>query len=125
MDEIIKFIDDLKKIKKIEWGGGRQPDGTIQFPFPLYPFEIHKFEEVFFNSELVNRNYGERMTEKNWWEENVMEQDISTMTKEDVGTCITAIFRQERFCDGTIQRFLENGILFKLLEHLKNIASLA
>jgi len=119
MKELIEFIEQLKNVEKIQWGGGKQPDGTIQFPFPLYPFEIHKFEELFFSSELVDYNYGEKMSEKNWWEERVMDNDISSMSKEEVGTCITAIFRQERFCDGTIQHFLENGIIIKLLDRLK------
>ena len=122
MGEIIKFIEIFKNIGEISWGGGKQPDGTIQFPFPLYPTAIHDFEEVFFKSELVDRKYGDTMTEKNWWKESVMERDIPSMTQTQIGTCITAIFRRERFCDGTIEHFLKNGILVKLLEQLKNIS---
>ncbi len=125
MKELLEFIEPLQNLDKVQWGGGKQSDGTIQFPFPLYPFEIQKFEEVFFNSSLVDRNYGDRMNEKNWWNEQTMENDIPSMSENDVGTCITAIFRRERFCDGTIQHFLENGIIIKLLDRLKNIKTLS
>jgi hypothetical protein len=61
------------------------------------------------------------MDEMNWWKEENMEKDIPIMSEKDVGTCITAILRQERFCDGLIQNFLEKGILIKLLDRLNAI----
>lgn len=35
MKKLTDFIDSLKNVGEIEWGGGKQPDGTITFPFPL------------------------------------------------------------------------------------------
>ena len=50
-----------------------------------------------------------------------MESAIAEMSAEDVGTCITAIWRRDRFSEGTILRFVKNGILAKLLARLKEL----
>ncbi|HIS36231.1 TPA: hypothetical protein IAC10_06325 [Candidatus Scatousia excrementigallinarum] len=50
-----------------------------------------------------------------------MNAAIAGMSAEDVGTCITAIWRRDRFSEGTILRFVKNGILAKLLARLKEL----
>ena len=45
--------------------------------------------------------------------------DIPKMSVSEIGTCLTAIFRKERFVSGTIERYLRNNTIFMLLEHLK------
>lgn len=122
MKNLIKFIEPLKNIGVIEWGGGKQPDGKVLFPFPIYPDVVNEFEEVFYNSDINDYKYREKMDKKGWWNVETMEKDIPSMTKNEVGTCITAIIRKERFCDGTIAQFLENGVLVKLLERLEDLS---
>ena len=43
------------------------------------------------------------------------------MSKNDVGTCLTAIFREERFRAELINEFVKNGILIDILKRLSEI----
>jgi hypothetical protein len=43
------------------------------------------------------------------------------MRKKGIATFLTAIIETERFCDGTIAEFLEDGIIVMLLERLAQL----
>ena len=104
-----------------EWRGGKQADGQVYMPYVAYDEKIGEFIQEFSHSDLTDREYGEKMDARGWWKENVMESAIAEMSAEDVGTCITAIWRRECFSEGTILRFIQNGILAKLLARLKEL----
>ena len=104
-----------------EWRGGKQADGQVIMPYVAYDEKIEEFFEEFSRSELADRDYGEKMDARGWWDEVAMDSAIAEMSAEDVGTCITAIWRRERFSEGTILRFIKNGILAKLLARLKEL----
>lgn len=104
-----------------EWRGGKQADGQVIMPYVAYDEKIEEFFEEFSRSELADRDYGEKMDARGWWEESAMNAAIAEMSAEDVGTCITAIWRRDRFSEGTILRFIKNGILAKLLARLKEL----
>ena len=102
-----------------EWRGGKQADGQVIMPYVAYNEKIGEFIQKFSRSELADREYGEKMDARGWWDESAMNAAIAEMSAEDVGTCITAIWRRDRFSEGTILRFIKNGILAKLLARLK------
>lgn len=104
-----------------ELQGGKQPDGQVAMPYVAYQKEIGKFLKEFTGSELTDREHGEKMDARGWWDESAMAGAIAEMSATDVGTCITAIVRRERFSEGTILRFIKNGILAKLLARLKEL----
>ena len=104
-----------------EWRGGKQADGQVIMPYVAYDEKIEEFFEEFSRSELADRDYGEKMDARGWWEESAMNAANAEMSAEDVGTCITAIWRRDRFSEGTILRFIKNGILAKLLARLKEL----
>ena len=104
-----------------EWRGGKQADGQVIMPYVAYDEKIGEFIQEFSRSELADRDYGEKMDARGWWDEVAMDSAIAEMSAEDVGTCITAIWRRERFSEGTILRFIKNGILAKLLARLKEL----
>ena len=104
-----------------EWRGGKQADGQVHMPYVAYNEKIEDFFEEFSHSELADHDYGEKMDARGWWKESAMESAIAEMSAEDVGTCITAIWRRDRFSEGTILRFIKNGILAKLLARLKEL----
>ena len=104
-----------------EWRVGKQADGQVIMPYVAYDEKIGKFIQEFSRSELVDRDYGEKMDARGWWDESAMNAAIAEMSAEDVGTCITAILRRDRFSEGTILRFIKNGILAKLLARLKEL----
>jgi len=86
-----------------------------------YPREIRDFQGIFFNSDLVDYQYNLTMDERGWYNENKLLKDIAAMSKKDVGTCLTAIFRGERFCAGLINEYVKNGILIDILKRLSEI----
>ena len=102
-----------------EWRGGKQADGQVIMPYVAYNEKIGEFIQEFSRSELADHDYGEKMDARGWWDESAMNAAIAEMSAEDVGTCITAIWRRDRFSEGTILRFIKNGILAKLLARLK------
>lgn len=104
-----------------EWRGGKQADGQVIMPYVAYDEKIGGFIQEFSRSELADRDYGEKMDARGWWDEVAMDSAIAEMSAEDVGTCITAIWRRDRFSEGTILRFIKNGILAKLLVRLKEL----
>lgn len=104
-----------------EWRGGKQADGQVIMPYVAYNEKIGEFIQKFSRSELADREYGEKMDACGWWDESAMNAAIAEMSAEDVGTCITAIWRRDRFSEGTIWRFIKNGILAKLLARLKEL----
>lgn len=104
-----------------EWRGGKQADGQVIMPYVAYNEKIGEFIQEFSHSELADRDYGEKMDARGWWDEVAMDSAIAEMSAEDVGTCITAILRRDRFSEGTILRFIKNGILAKLLARLKEL----
>ncbi len=103
------------------WSGGKQADGQVIMPYVAYDEKIGEFMQEFSRSELADREYGEKMDARGWWNEVAMNAAIAEMSAEEVGTCITAIWRRDRFSEGTILRFIKNGILAKLLARLKEL----
>ncbi|UKI13982.1 MAG: hypothetical protein L6V85_07605 [Clostridiales bacterium] len=54
---------------------------------------------------MVDFEYDRTMNERGWYNEKKLAEDIGTMSKKrEAGTCLTAIFRGERFLRGTYQR---------------------
>ena len=119
---LIKFLSYFAEGQNLgERRGGKQADGQVIMPYVAYDEKIGEFIQEFSHSELADHNYVEKMDTRGWWKENVMESAIAEMSAEDVGTCITAIWRRDRFSEGTILRFVKNGILAKLLARLKEL----
>ena len=104
-----------------EWRGGKQADGQVIMPYVAYNEKIGEFIQEFSRSELADHDYGEKMDARGWWTESAMESAIAEISAEEMGTCITAIWRRDRFSEGTILRFIKNGILAKLLARLKEL----
>ena len=103
------------------WHGGEQKDGVVLMPYVVYDKIITEFIREFSRSSLADRNYNAKMEACGWWDEKTMENAVSKMSAEDIGTCITAIWRRDRFSEGTILHFLKNGILGKFLARLKEL----
>ena len=68
--------------------------------------------------EQFSFEYDRTMNERGWYNEKKLAEDIGTMSKKEAGTCLTAIFRGERFCAGLINEYVKNGIIVEILKHL-------
>ena len=90
-------------------------------PYVANGEKIGEFIREFSRSGRADHDYGEKMDARGWWDDSAMNAAIAGMSADDVGTCITAICRRDRFSEGTILRFIKNGILAKLVARLKEL----
>ena len=102
------------KTQKSKWGGGLQPDGTNQFPFPIYSKSVGEWMHALYELNLTDKNYFANM-------EKIKDKPISKLTRDEILTRMTYLIRAERFCDGTIEDALNDGTLEALSTRLHEI----
>lgn len=90
-----------KKPKKNE-------DGTYTMPFPMYSKEVDKWVRVFYELELMDKNYIEN------YDKYIKNKNIEDLSAYEILSYFTHIIRGERFCDGMIASALESGLIEKL-----------
>lgn len=115
--ELIKYTKIFEEYRKTLENSTENANDEIKL-YVEYPREISDFQRIFFNSDLVDIEYDRTMNERGWYNEKKLAEDIGTMSKKEAGTCLTAIFRGERFCAGLINEYVKNGIIVEILKHL-------
>ena len=104
-------IDSVKTVGKIQWKGGKESDEIMEIPYPDYLDEIWASFSIFDPDTDYSDNY-----------EKYCKVILPTdMNVHQIRTMLTFIERGERFCDGHVQRYLENNILLKLLLRLDDL----
>ena len=74
---------------------------------PIYDPDISKLANEMYEEDLYDLNYFDNY-------KMIASKDIDTLNKKEIQTYITYILRGERFCDGHMIKFIENGTLEKL-----------
>lgn len=115
--DLIKYTKIFEEYRKTLENSTENANDEIKL-YVEYPREISDFQMIFFNSDLVDIEYDRTMNERGWYNEKNLSRDIGTMSKKEAGTCLTAIFRGERFCAGLINEYVKNGIIVEILKHL-------
>ena len=100
--------------RKVEWGGGDVVDGVSRLPFPIYDKEVCSWIDSLYAFELTDFDYGENI-------EKIKGKPIGQLTRDEVLTRMTWLVRGERFCDGLIAEWLENGSLEALCARLQEL----
>ena len=131
-EDLVDLIDKIKDDSIGEWIVDKENDGTlehpIQMPFVVYSRVVRQFERVVYNFEEEHpefelNQYGsilERYDIK-WETQSMSTVDVSKMDGQGVMALIMASVRAERFCDGALKEFFENGSVEKWLCRLKEI----
>lgn len=104
-------IDSVKTVGKVQWKGGKESDGIMEIPYPDYPDEIWASFSIFDPDTDYSDNYEKYC-------KGILPTDMNV---RQIRTMLTFIERGERFCDGHVQRYLENNILLKLLLRLDDL----
>lgn len=104
------------------WKGGDVRNGCIQVPYFQYTSKIVEFMEFFQTSEYANPNYMETIEKHGWLDRAKLRDDIPRMNEKEVLTCLTALIRQERFCDGFFAGCIEEGVVEALLRRLEELS---
>jgi hypothetical protein len=131
-DSLTKYLKQLDDNSFGEWVIDRENDGSPehpkQMPFVDYsavarPFAEDVYRFVDGNSHLGLSRYSDILA-KNHIRcdfESMANADVSAMDAQCVLALIVGAVRAERFCDGALLDFFENGCMAKWLKRLNEI----
>ena len=128
----VDLVDELKEDSIGEWIIDRENDGTpehpIQMPFVEYSEVVRKFEKTVYDFEREHPEYGlnryNSILERcgvDWGTESMSTVDVSNMDAQSVMALMMGAVRSERFCDGALKEFFENGSIERWLYRLRDI----
>lgn len=130
---LTKYINELAEAEVFgEWVVDRKNDGStehpIQFAFvnfsrvsDMFVDDFYKFTESHPEYEL--QQYGD-ILERNGlkWDNALMRgADIENLDEQVILALMMGAIRAERFCDGALLGFFEDGYILKWLKRLKDI----
>lgn len=130
--KMVNLLDKIKNDSIGEWVVDKENDGTsehpIQMPYVAYSNIVHEFERMVYHFERnhpefeLNR-YNEILEKHDisWGVESMSTVDVSQMDGQGVMALMMAAVRAERFCDGALKKFFDNGSIEKWLRRLKEI----
>lgn len=123
------YIPKLQNVDTGKWYPEKQSgDGSVeklfQMPFVAYSNTIDELEKEMYHFDKEHPQYNLKEYRAILEESGVSALEVFDVTNAEakvVLALILCIFRTERFCDGTIKAFLENGCILRWLERLKEI----
>ena len=129
LTDYIPFIEDDKFG---EWIIDRENDGTmehpIQFPFVSYSEMVRKFERDVYefmeeHPEYGLNRYGEILEQNHieWGTKSMNEAKLDALDGKTIMALLMGAVRAERFCDGALLGFFEDGAISKWLKRLEEI----
>lgn len=100
------------KTQKVEWQKPKKSeDGVIEVGFPLYSEEVRNWIREFHNLKLVDLNYLDNCRIYKY-------KKVEELSLEETLSYLTFVIRGEKFCDGHIASYLEDGTIEKLCNNL-------
>ena len=131
-EKLTAFLPKLKEAQYGEWVVDRENDGSlehhIQFPYVDYSQNVDKFEKAVYrfadvHQEMGLHRYGDILDRANieWDFESMSSVVVSELDGKTVMALIIGAIRAERFCDGALLDFFENGRIIKWLSRLQQI----
>ena len=132
-EDLTRFLAEFGEDAQYgEWAVGRESKGTadnpVQMPSMDYGKTVRDLEEAVYafadsHPELGLNRYGE-ILERNglkWDGEAMANADISSLDGQAVMALTLGAMRAERFCDGALLGFLEDGSIRRWLARLREI----
>lgn len=133
MGRFQKLTDYIPKLTRDEFGSwiiDRENDGTqehpIQMPFVNYSSVVDSFVEDVYqfmaaNGDMELDRYSDILHENGieWGNRSMSNVDVSSLDPQCIIALIMGAVRAERFCDGALLRFFEDGCILKWLQRLK------
>ena len=92
------------KTQHSPWGGGLQPDGISQLPFPIYSKEVTDWINAMYDLDLTDKNYFENM-------EKSKGKPVAELTRDEILTRMTFLIRAERYRGGEINEQTESYVM--------------
>ena len=131
-EEITAYIPKLQEGQFGEWIVDTKNDGSpehpIQFPFVNYSESVTAFVKAVYqyvdtHPAMDLRTYSAILEEAGLkWDYSVMSNaDVTDLTGRTVMALILGAIRADRFCEGTLLSFFNDGHIMKWLQRLKQI----
>lgn len=131
-ERLTKYIPLLDQDEIGQWIVDKENDGTmehpIQFPFVAYSELISKFIEdvgifVDTNPGLHLTRYGNILEQAGleWSSRSMSDAIVENLDGSVVCALIVGAVRAERFCDGALLNFFQNGSVMRWLYRLQEI----
>lgn len=129
-DILTKYISVIQTDGIGKWIIDLENDGTpehpIQLPFVDYSETVRNFiNDVYIfeesNKDMDLTRYGDILKDNGieWDTDSMKNVDVSSINVQCILALIMGAVRAERFCDGALLDFFNNGYILKWLERLK------
>lgn len=129
---LTNYLPEIENDSFGKWVVDREHKGTsedpIQMPYVSFSDMVRHFEEDVYNfqsnhPEYELNHYSDILRENGieWGTKSMQEADVSALDGKCIMALILGAIRAERFCDGALLTFFENGTIKKWLLRLKEI----
>lgn len=126
------FLERLNSTEYGDWIIDKTNDGSPehpkQFPFVSYRRVVREFQGAVYDfidqhEEMELTRYSEILKAANieWDSQSMKNADVSSLDGKAVVALLIGAIRAERFCDGALLDFFEDGSIKKWLSRLKEI----
>lgn len=131
-EKLTSLLEDIKTDSIGKWIVDKEndvsPEHPIHFPFVTYSQCVNRFEHEVYAFEEANpeyglHRYGEILKSHGieWGSRTMKMADVSKLSGRTVMALLMGAIRAERFCDGALKAFFEDGDIEKWLTRLKEI----
>ena len=131
-ESLTSLLPKLQGAEYGEWIIDRENDGSPehpkQFPFVAYGRSVTDLENAIYrfideHKEMELTRYGDILEKADiqWDAQSMKQADVSTLDGRTVMALLVGAVRAERFCDGALLNFCEDGSVAKWLQRLKKI----
>ena len=131
-EEITKYIKEFKKGSYGKWHEDKDADGSkekpFHMPFVIYNMAIYRLEEELLkfdeeHPELEVYKYSVHMEKYGikWDYDSMANAEVSKVDALCVLGLLVGAFRAERFCDGALLNFCNEGHMLKWLKRLEEL----
>lgn len=131
-ESLTKYLLEFPGDEKGMWVIDKENDGTpehpIQMPYVNYSMLVRNFTDDVYSfvdkhQEMGLRNYAEILKENGieWGMDSMSTAVVENLDAKCVLAMILGAVRAERFCDGALLGFFENGSIARWIERLKKL----
>ena len=131
-ESLTSLLPKLHGAEYGEWIIDRENDGSpehpIQFPFVVYGRAVTNLENAIYRfiderKEMELTRYGNILEKANiqWDAQSMKYADVSDLDGRTVMALLVGAVRAERFSDGALLAFCEDGSVAKWLQRLKEL----
>lgn len=131
-ESLTKYLLEFPGDEKGMWVIDKENDGTpehpIQMPHVNYSMLVRNFTDDVYSfvdkhQEMGLRSYAEILKENGieWGMDSMSTAVVENLDEKCVLAMILGAVRAERFCDGALLGFFENGSMARWIERLKKL----